>query len=160
MNSEVRTTGDQDLARGWTIRPMSVADLPAVRELWQATPGVGMSPSDSVEGLGAFLAHNPQLSQVALSGHGHLIGAALCSHDGIRGYIRHVAVAADCRDQGIGRELVDRCLEGLRTLGLHKCTIFVFADNPRGRGFWEHAGWTGRPDLQVMQMILKHGPVG
>jgi ribosomal protein S18 acetylase RimI-like enzyme len=158
MNQETHPTGDPSPVRDSMIRPMTAADLGAVRELWQATPGVGMSPSDSVEGLTRFLTRNPGLSRVAVSGSGRLVGAVLCGHDGVRGFIRHLAVAADSRDQGIGRELVERCLEDLRALGLHKCTIFVFAENPRGRGFWEHTGWIGRPDLQVMQMVLEDGP--
>ena len=158
MHTQGRIAGDRGPGRSWTIRPMGVADLAAVRELWKMTPGVGTSPSDSVEGLTAILARNPQLSQVAVDADGRLIGAVLCGHDAARGYIRHLAVAAGCRGQGIGRGLVGRCLEGLRALGLYKCTIFVLADNPQGRVFWEHGGWSGRPDLQVMQMTLREGP--
>jgi len=155
MNEESRRAQDSPAAPGWSIRPMCAADLAAVRELWQTTAGVGLSSSDSIESLGRHLARNQEMSQVAVSPEGRLVGAVLCGHDGVRGYVRHLAVAADCRGRGIGRGLVDRCLEGLRALGLHKCTIFVFADNPRGRDFWEHAGWFGRPDLQVMQIGLQ-----
>lgn len=144
----------------WIVRPMSAADLPAVRDLWQATAGVGLSSSDSPESLTRHLARNPEMSQVAVLPDARLVGAVLCGHDGVRGYIRHLAVAADLRGLGIGRRLVDRCLESLRSVGLHKCTIFVFADNARGREFWEHGGWFGRPDLQVMQIGLRDGEQG
>ncbi len=143
---------------GSTIRPMDAADLPAVRALWQATAGVGVSPSDSIENLTRQLARNPGMSQVAVLADGRLVGAVLCGHDGTRGSIRHLAVAAEHRNRGIGRGLIGRCLELLRAQGLYKCTIHVFADNPQGLRYWKHMGWFARPDLQVMQMLLEKDP--
>lgn len=158
MDAQRPQVSDPSAVLGWTIRPLNSEDLPVVRELWRATVGVGLSASDSLEALGRHLARNPGMSQVALLADGRLVGAILCGHDGARGYIRHLAVASDCRGRGIGRGLVDRCLQELRAAGLDKCTIHVFADNPQGRRYWEHTGWFTRPDLYVMQVLLRADP--
>jgi N-acetylglutamate synthase len=80
-----------------------------------------------------------------------IIGAVLSGHDGRRGYLHHLAVAPDCRRQGIGRALVDACLDGLAALGIQKCNIFLLADNDLGKAFWKHNGWNERDDLKVLQ---------
>jgi N-acetylglutamate synthase len=80
-----------------------------------------------------------------------IIGAVLCGHDGRRGYLHHLAVAAACRRKGIGRALVEACLTGLGSVGIPKCNIFLLADNELGKTFWTHNGWNDRCDLKVLQ---------
>ncbi len=43
--------------------------------------------------------------------------------------------------RGLGKRLVDECLEGLRRAGLKRVIIMVADDNPRGREFWKACGW-------------------
>jgi hypothetical protein len=50
--------------------------------------------------------------------------------------------------------LVDTCLERLRRIDIHKCNIFVFAENVEGMTFWTRTGWTPRPDLSLLQVDL------
>ena len=138
----------------YEIRPMTPADIAAVSRLWLASEGVGLSPSDSAPSLTGHLERNPGLSLVATSEDGPLVGAVLCGHDGVRGYLRHLAVAPEARGRGIARVLVARCLDGLRELHIHKCSAHMFADNTAGRQFWHHLGWIERSDLKVMQAIL------
>ena len=83
-----------------------------------------------------------------------IIGAVLCGHDGRRGYLHHLAVATEHRRKGLGKSLVDRCLDKLRSLGIQKCNIFVYADNDDGKVFWQSSGWLDRHDLTVMQRPL------
>ncbi|HUC84331.1 MAG TPA: GNAT family N-acetyltransferase [Candidatus Acidoferrales bacterium] len=135
------------------MRPMTIADYEAVRGLWEATEGVGLNESDGREPIAAFLTHNPGLSQVAIQGT-TIVGAVLCGHDGRRGYLHHLAVAAPHRNLGFGKALVEACLARLAQLGIPKCNIFLFADNVAGEAFWKHNGWLKRPDLLVMQKPL------
>jgi GNAT superfamily N-acetyltransferase len=46
------------------------------------------------------------------------VGAVLCSHDGRRGLIYHLAVAPAHHGQGIGKRLVQECITGLRDAGI------------------------------------------
>jgi ribosomal protein S18 acetylase RimI-like enzyme len=74
----------------------------------------------------------------------------LCGTDGRRGYLHHLAVAAECRGRGIGGALAERCLAALAERGIVKCHIFVFAPNVLARNFWTKHGWKLRDDLVIM----------
>ncbi len=130
------------------IRSMTIADYEAVLQLWRQTEGVGLNESDTRDRVGAFLERNPGLSRVVLRG-GQIVGAVLCGHDGRRGYLHHLAVAAAHRKLGLGKALVEACLADLAQRDISKCNIFLFADNADGEAFWKHNGWAKRPDLQV-----------
>ena len=135
-----------------TFRPMTIDDYDAVVALWKATEGMGLSKADTRERIQQYLDRNPGLSPLAFDEGGALVGAALCGHDGRRGYLHHVAVRADCRGQGLGRELVCRCLDGLRAEGIDRCHLFVIATNQGGRSFWMKTGWFERKDLVLMSI--------
>ncbi len=134
---------------GIDIRAINIADYEAATALWRASEGIGLSQADSRPNIEAFLARNPDLSFVAMDGE-LLVGAVLCSHDGRRGFLYHLAVSRDQRRAGVGRMLVERCLTGLAARGARKCHIFVMADNEEGKRFWRATGWQERFDLVVM----------
>ena len=135
------------------FRQFEVDDLAAGRDLWSQSEGIELDASDSPERLEAFLARNPGLSWVALRG-ARLAGAALCGHDGRRGYIHHLAVAPAERRSGIGQALVERCLSALRDTGIVKCHIFVFRANRFCELFWSPTGWQRRDDVQMFSQSL------
>jgi putative acetyltransferase len=135
----------------YSIQPMTERDLAEATHLWSTTEGVGLNDSDSKAALLAYLARNPGVSQVARLSGGQLVGAVLCGHDGRRGYLYHLAVAPPCRRHGIGRAMLDACLRRLGSLGLRKCTVFVYAGIAAGHAFWLHNGWAQRSDLGVWQ---------
>lgn len=139
-----------------TIRDMTARDYDDVLALWKACPGVGLSDSDTRDGVARFLDENPGLSFVARD-EGRLVGAVLCGHDGRRGYITHLAVATEARRRGLGRELVERCLAALRRCRIEKCHLFVFADNADAQSFWKTTGWTARTELRVLSRFVDEG---
>ena len=128
------------------IREFRSDDYEAARLLWERTDGIGLSDADSEQNIAQFLARNPKLSFVALRQQ-NLIGTILCGHDGRRGYIYHLAVAATQRRRGLGVTLVQRCLAALRAEGIAKCHLMVFGANLQGRGFWTRIGGAERVDL-------------
>ncbi len=128
---------------------MSMADYAEVYALWEGMPGIGLSSADSYDEIAKYLERNPGLSHTARID-GKLVGAVLCGHDGRRGYLQHLAVAPQVRRQGIGRNLVEKCLQSLAGLGIKRCHIFVYTDNESGLGFWESADWFRRGDLLIM----------
>ncbi len=114
--------------------------------LWRATPGIGVSAADTRGAIARYLERNPGSSFVATRGDA-VVGTVLGGHDRRRGYLHHLAVAADCRGLGIGAELVRRCIAALSREGLDKTHLFVHADNELGLGFWRRAGWQQRDDI-------------
>lgn len=134
------------------IAEMTAEVLDEVLALWQATEGVGLSEGDTKDEVTAYLDRNPALSLVAGCG-GRIVGAVLCGHDGRRGCLYHLAVAIPYRRQGIGRALVDACLERLTSVGIRKCNIFLYANNEVGDRFWKRHGWNERSDLKIFQRM-------
>jgi ribosomal protein S18 acetylase RimI-like enzyme len=131
------------------IQEMTVQDYDKVRALWQESEGIELSEVDSKDDIARFLERDPGLSFVARD-NGQLVGVALCSHDGRRGYIDQLAVRKSHRRQGIGKELVVRCLYNLMRIGIHKCHLFVLEDNQDAIAFWKKLGWAERVELVTM----------
>lgn len=132
-----------------TYRALVIGDYDEVAELWDSVPGIGLSGADSREGISALLERNPGLSTVATDGR-RLVGVVLCSHDGRRGYLTHLAVAKSHRRSGIGRTLADTCIELLAGAGIEKCHIVVFTNNADALAYWRSTGWIERTELAVL----------
>jgi N-acetylglutamate synthase len=132
-----------------TVREFTMADYDAAWSLWDGAEGIGLSEADSREKIASYLQRNPGMSFVAVV-EGAIVGAVLCGSDGRRGFLHHLAVSPHNRRSGIGRALVDRCLDALAAAGMRKCHIFVLADNVEGERFWASIGWEKRTTLIVM----------
>jgi len=135
MNSEIK------------IRVMKIEDYQGVYDLWTSTAGMGMrSLDDSREGILKFLQRNPNTCFLAECG-GKIAGVILSGHDGRRGYIYHAVVSESERGKGIGLALTQAVEKAMEVEGINKLALVVYADNEKGNGFWEHTGYTTRPDL-------------
>lgn len=141
------------------IREMLLADYAAAAQLWMRTPGLGLSDADSEENIRGFLERNKAMSFIAECG-GELVGTALSSHDGRRGFIYHLTVCQDHRHKRIGRELVHRCITALEREGIAKCHVFVFADNEQGLRFWEQSGFVQRKELAIYSQDIERKLLG
>jgi N-acetylglutamate synthase len=115
-------------------------DYDDVVAFWRGQEGIGLNESDTREGVEQFLRRNAGLSWVVRRG-GKVVAAVLCGHDGRRGYLHHLAVLPGLRRRGLGKELVERCLAGLRREGILKWNVVLFDDNEEGQKFWEALGY-------------------
>jgi putative acetyltransferase len=136
----------------YAIRAMIIEDYDAVIDLWRTTEGIVLSDTDERDPMRTFLSRNPELSLVAHY-RGELAGAVLCSHDGRRGYMHHLATAKHFRCRGIGSALVQESLTRLSRAGIRKCNIFVLPENRDGIAFWERNGFRLLPRYDWMQAI-------
>ena len=93
-----------------------MTDYEPAYALWKRTDGIGLSQADERHNIAHFLQCNPGMSFVAEED-GALVGAVLCGTDARRGFLHHLAVDASRRRAGIGRMLVERCLDALARRG-------------------------------------------
>mgnify|MGYP003564701818 CR=1 FL=1 len=148
-----RTALDEKQAMDYTIHCMTIEDHKEALRLWQATEWIDLSETDDREPMELFLDRNPGLSLVARDGD-RLIGTILCSHDGRRGFLIHLAVDERYRRPGIGTALVERCLAALAQEGIIKCNIFFIEENKAGIEFWARKGFEMLPHFGWMQKAL------
>ena len=132
---------------------MAESDLAAARKLWSAVEGVELAEGDSLKSLVAYLRRNPGTSQVAIA-NDRVVGAVLAGHDGRRGFLYHLAVAADNRGKSIGRSLVKKSPSALKTRGVVRVLLLVDRENPAGLSFWRHCGWDALDFAQPMGIDL------
>ncbi len=136
------------------IRSMNISDYEQVYQLWLSCSGMGLNNlDDSKEGIERFLKRNPETCFVAESDQ-KIIGVIIAGNDGRRGYIYHTAAAPDHRNQGIAAKLVNEAVKALKTLGINKAALVVFAENSDGNAFWEKMGFTSREDLVYRNKTL------
>jgi len=121
-------------------REFSIEDYQAAVELWKKVEGVEIAEGDSRDEIAEYLSRNPGLSRLAMAGP-TIVGVALCGHDGRRGYIYHLAVDPNFQRRGVGKQLLEECLDRLRGTGVTRVLVMVAKDNPRGRDFWRRNGW-------------------
>ena len=138
------------------IRLMRPEDYTNAIQLWQELPGLGLSSADRQEAIQTFLKRNPNTCFVAVQAY-KVIGTILGGSDGRRGYLYHLAVHTDHQKQGLGKELVQTCLDALQQQGIEKCHIFVIADNQEGLNFWQRIGWELRSDILVLSKNISQG---
>ena len=121
-------------------------DYPAVYALWQnAGPGIHLRRSDQPDEIARKLKRDPDLFLLA-EVDGEVIGSVLGGFDGRRGMMYHLAVAAQCRQQGVASSLVDELERRLRSKGCIRYYLLVTTDNDSAIRFYERRGWE-RMDL-------------
>jgi putative acetyltransferase len=133
------------------LLPMTTADYDEVLALWNACEGV--RANETRDEFARILARNDGLCSVIRRGN-DLAAAVLACHDGRRGYLYHLGVAAEFRRHGLGRLLVEHSLQRLKAEGICRCTIFVIRGNEAGEAFWKRIGWRERTDLGLMAIDL------
>ncbi|MER2027041.1 MAG: GNAT family N-acetyltransferase [Lachnospiraceae bacterium] len=136
------------------IRVMTIDDYEKVYSLWMSCKNMGFNNlDDSREGIAKYLKRNPSTCFVAEQGE-NIVGVILSGHDGRRGFIHHLAVAEDCRRQGIATELLECAVSSLAAEGINKVALLVFNRNEAGNAFWEKNGFTCREDLVYRNKAL------
>ncbi len=137
------------MSRNIDTREFSISDYDRALQVWQRVEGLEIAEGDDREGVAQFLARNSGLSRVAVD-ESAIVGVALCGHDGRRGHIYHLAVDPAYQGRGIGKHLLDECLDGLRRAGIQRVIILVADDNQRGAEFWKRCGWEEIPGAVPM----------
>lgn len=102
------------------IRSMQLTDYPQVLRFWKEHYKV--SSRDTKENIEVLLTKNPDISILAEE-EGEIVGTALGSFDGRKGYVQKIAVAASKRGSGLGKELVSELINNLKRAGSHDIRV-------------------------------------
>ena len=137
------------------ISEFETRHVPQARALWEQSDGVGLSAADEPAALITFLVRNPGLSYVAEQ-RGQIVGTILCGHDGRRGLVHHLVVSVGERRKGLGRELLQHGLDGLRRIGIDKAHLLVFKSNASGLAFWRAIGAEERNTIALFSLTTGH----
>ncbi len=136
------------------VRAMTIDDYEEVYALWNSIEGFGIrTMDDSFDGIEMFLKRNPTTSAVDVED-GKIVGAILCGHDGRRGCLYHVCVNKNYRRHGIGKKMVEFCLERLKEEKINKVSLNAFVTNKIGNAFWQRMNWTLRSDMNYYDYTL------
>jgi ribosomal protein S18 acetylase RimI-like enzyme len=142
---------------GTTIRNIYPEDYDIINDFWRKIDGIELTELEDKQNFEFFLRRNEGMSFLAVD-HEELIGTCLGSHNGRRGFLNHLAVAQNHRRKGIGKMLVQKCLEILQAEGIKKIYIFLTKENVEAQSFWEHIGWSQYD--QYLMMTVETGPRG
>ena len=137
----------------YDISSFSMEEYTEAMALWKASGGIVLSGADEPVPMAAYLERNPNMS-FAAKHEGRLVGVVLCGHDGRRGYLHHLAVAVAHQRKGVGKKLVQCCLDALKRAGIQKCHLFLVSNNSEGLAFWIKIGWFPRNDMGVVSRFV------
>lgn len=104
------------------VRNLTINDYEKLIPFWEEN--YFANEHDSFERLKLFLNKNPNLSILAEE-NGKIIGTALGSYDGRRGYIQKLVVDKSFRRKGLGKELIKKIIEKLQSSGITYIPIAV-----------------------------------
>lgn len=139
------------------VSPLTPEDFSDAYALWESSEGVVLQSDERHPHVFVrFLSRNPEMSFGARRA-GRLIGAVLAGHDGRRGYVYHLAVAADCRRQGIGKTMVANVEREMTRQGIWKVHANVVYRNLLAHYFWKKLGWFERDDIALFSHLLVPG---
>ena len=97
------------------IRTVTLADYDNLIAFWKENYFVG--DMDELKYFTLFLTKNPNLS-ILIEEDNEIIGTALVSYDGRRGYLQKVVTKKDLRGNGIGKRLVTESIKKLKETGV------------------------------------------
>jgi ribosomal protein S18 acetylase RimI-like enzyme len=85
---------------------------------------------------------------------GRIIGTVMAGFDGHRGWVHLVAVAADCRQRGIGRAMMNEAEDRLRQVGCTKINLQVRASNQNVVAFYEKLGYAVEERISMGKRLI------
>lgn len=121
------------------IRCATPTDIDAVLRFWR-TAAEGTSISDDHDGVARLVARDPGALLLA-ERDGVLVGTVIAGFDGWRCSAYRLAVAPDCRRQGIATALMASAEQRFAGLGGRRVDAMVLEANERAHHTWDAAGY-------------------
>ena len=128
------------MAADVTIRPFQSADADQVIALWGEALPSSQPWNDPRQVICRKRHRNDDLFLVG-ERNGRVVATVIAGYDGVRGWIYSVAVAADCRRQGVGRTILAAAEQAVLAKGCPKINLQVRASNSEVIAFYQHCGY-------------------
>lgn len=127
---------------------MSEKDLDQVPRVWMEA-GLPYRPNgrDAPEGLRAQLRRDPDLFLGAFDGP-KMVGVAIATDDGRKGWINRLAVLPSHRRLGVGEAIVKACEDALRRRGRGVFSILIEGENEASETLFLKAGYRSEHDIK------------
>lgn len=123
-----------------SLRTATYDDVEELIAFWAVAGENDTRPTDRPELVRALLDRDPEALLVA-EADGRIVGTVVAGWDGWRAHLYRLAVGPDHRRRGIGRLLLDRAEERLRTLGATRLDAMVLEGNELGAATWRAASY-------------------
>ncbi len=123
------------------LRRMRAAEVKLLWRLWSES-GLPYKPKgrDSLASLKRQRLEDPELFVGAFKGK-EMVGAAIASDDGRKGWINRLAVSPEARGQGIGSRLIRHCERTLRERGRRLLCVHIEDYNEESMSLFENHGY-------------------
>jgi ribosomal protein S18 acetylase RimI-like enzyme len=130
------------------IRPLKKTELRDMIAVWKAA-GLPYRPSgrDSFKNLERQWSAASDLFIGAFMS-GRLVGVAIASDDGRKGWVNRLAVIPAWRRRGVGRAIVEECERVLRSKGRGVVGALIEGENEASEGLFESSGYKLEEDIK------------
>jgi ribosomal protein S18 acetylase RimI-like enzyme len=137
-----------------SIQDLSVSDLKEAISLWSSISELNFPAEfDTEKRLTRFLMKNQSLSTIAKL-ENQIVGALLCGNDGRRGFIYHIGVNLNYRNQKIATRMVEYSFEKLRNDDIDTCFLFTSSFNLGAQAFWKSLGFDYAPHVMYQSRAI------
>ena len=132
----------------FVIRPLREEELEEMTRVW-VEAGLPYRPKgrDSLDGLMAQLRRDPDLFLGAFDGP-RLIGVAIATDDGRKGWINRLAVLPSHRRIGVGKAIIRECEAALRKRGRGVFSILIEGRNDASETLFLKSGYRDESDIK------------
>lgn len=139
------------MSTAFAISPLRPDETEAAVALWEEA-GLLRPWNDPRADLALAMG---KTSSTVLAGRlgGKIVASAMVGHDGHRGWVYYVAVAAAHRRAGYGAIMMRAAEDWVRAQGVPKLQLMVRGDNAPTQAFYDAIGYA-RSDVVVMAKVL------
>jgi ribosomal protein S18 acetylase RimI-like enzyme len=134
------------------FRPLTDADIEETVSLWRGC-GLTRAWNDPYQDI-AFARQGPNSTVLVRYDDSKLVASVMAGHDGHRGMLYYVAVAASQRRRGLGTAAVRAAEAWLAERGVWKVNLLVRAENEAVAGFYAALGYEINPVLCMSRRII------
>ncbi len=121
------------------IRRYESSDETAVVALWHRC-GLVVPQNDPYIDIQRKIDYQPELFFIAETER-EIIGTIMAGYEGHRGWIKYLGADPDCRNRGVGTDLVNHAISELEEIGCQKVNLQVRKSNTGVIAFYEALGF-------------------